>query len=170
MATGINITATNTFPKGVLSPKRVRAYILNAGLKSGDHMESMLKEVTKHWRHHVGRTKPKIRYARGDALVSITIYDDVFWYLNDGTTERWAVMAGASHPEGKFVRKTAPGRFSSGSGGGRTDPVLRGKRHMKMAKKGIDARNWVPQIEGRSEIELKRRIDMAIQQSFKLGP
>lgn len=167
MATGINITATSTFPKGVLSPKRVRAYILNAGLKTGAEMKKMLDDIVEPWRHTVGRTKPKITYAGGDALVSITIYDDVFWYLNNGTDVRWAAM-----DKMNFIPKTKVGVLKSGPGSpGFEDPVVRGpSAKMPHHLPGIIARNWVVLIEGRTEIDLKRRIDAAIQQSFKLGP
>jgi len=165
MAKGFTVTATNTFPKGVLSPKSIRAHILNAALKTGRDMEAHVASITDEWRHTVPRDKkPKIRYAGGDALVSIHIYDEVFWYLNDGTMERWAIM------DRGFVPKTRVGVLGSGSGGGRADPVMRGRRYMKVPKPGIEARNWVALIEGRTEIDLKRRIDAAIQKSFKLGP
>ena len=165
MPTGFSITATSTFPKGVLSPKQIRAYILNAALRTGRDMETHIASITDEWRHTVPRDKkPKIRYAGGDALVSIHIYDEVFWYLNDGTDERWAVMGTG------FTPKTRVGILKSGSGAGNPDPVMRGRRHMKAPKPGIEARNWVVLIEGRTEIDLKRRIDEAIQKSLKLGP
>ena len=161
---GFSVVATNTFPKRVLSPKRVRAYILNAALKTGRDMEKHIASITDSWRHTVARDKkPKISYAGGDALVSIHIYDEVFWYLNNGTVERWAAM-----PKG-FVPKTKVGVLSSGSGSpGLENPVVRGRKHMKAHKGPIIARNWVVLIEGRTEIDLKRRIDEAIQQSLKL--
>jgi hypothetical protein len=126
-------------------------------------MEKHIASITDNWRHTVGRTKPSIFFARGDAVVGIIIYDKVFWYLNNGTIERWAAM-----PRG-FVPKTKVGVLKSGTGSpGLENPVVRGRKYLKSHKGPIIARNWVVLIEGRTEINLKRRIDAAIQQSLKL--
>ena len=91
----------------------------------------------------------------------------MFWYLNDGTQIRWAAM-----DKRRFIPKTTVGRLSSGHGSpGYEDPVVRGpSAKMPHPLPGIKARKWVPLILGRTEVDLKRRIDAAIQQSFKLGP
>lgn len=132
----------------------VRACILNQLKNVARYSRSRLEDVVGTWSHPVEFTKPIIRYAGGDAYVSITTDDDVFQYLDEGTIIRWAHMT----PD--FLPKTAPRRFKSGGGRGGLARVGAPPRP------GIKAREWTLVLSEEIEILLENYINDCIDSFF----
>jgi hypothetical protein len=82
--------------------------------------------------------------------------DDVYGYLNNGTSVRYATMTR------NFVAKTKPGRISAGAGTGGVAYVDRRK-----PRPGIKPRKWDELIakstERNLELAFKRAIDKAVK-------
>jgi hypothetical protein len=82
-------------------------------------------------------------YKGGYAQVSITTDDEIWGYLNEGTSERWALMSR------DWQSKTVPGSLTSRGGYGKV--VMRGRKKFMArgmgAQPGIEAREWTDIIE-----------------------
>ena len=121
-----------------LSPREVRARILNTCIAEGKVDRAELEKTTATWVEHNPKFETEIKFAKGDITVSTTTEEEIWGYLNRGTRTRWAVMSS------DWVSKTTPGSISSGAGAGFV--TVKGQGAMTRLnmppRKGITARNW----------------------------
>ena len=82
--------------------------------------------------------------------------DEVYGYLNNGTSVRYATMTK------NFVAKTKPGRISAKAGAGRVSYV---DKHRP--RKGIKARKWDQLIAKGTERNLEKAFKRAIDKARK---
>lgn len=146
-------------PKNFLAPLRTRGAILRQTQLTGTELYRSLQQITATWKHHsVTFSPPVIRYAGGDAYVGIFTDSDIFYYLNNGTRERWAVLSP------NWVSKTSYKTWKSGAGRGIV--IAKGKKQMTAlgysVRPGIAGRKWVElAIEVYGEL-LYQRVTKAI--------
>ena len=86
---------------------------------------------------------------------TVSTDDDVYRYLNDGTSVRYATMTP------NFKAKTRPGRISAGAGAGRVSYVLRSR-----PKPGIKARKFDEQIAKIRQKDLESFFAKAVSQAI----
>lgn len=155
---GIVFTMKRFGSRSTLSPRRVRAEILNALKEEGREIKRELTEdVTGTWREHKPNfSEPVVRYAGGDALVMVAYGQDeagdVFRFLDEGTRIRYAKLS----PD--WVSKTAPGKLKSGQGAGH---VMR-RGYEAGPHPGIKARGWTDLIKQKHAFSMAIRIRYAI--------
>lgn len=120
-----------------ITSRRLQGRLLNLVQKYGKKIKTDLDSITLTWDH-----KPTFnmeeRYAGGVYAVRVSTDDEIFGYLDEGTSKRWALMSK------DFVPKTEIRTLNSFPGRGKA--VLRGQeamvRHGLAARPGIDAREW----------------------------
>jgi len=142
-----------------LSDAVVRAHVLNALKETARDINIRLMMIVSTWEHKPVFSKPKIRYAGGDAHVTISTNSDIFRYLDEGTRIRWALLSR------DWRSKTSPGGgYQSGSGQGHV--WLKGRNSILSAGlsagHGIEARNWTGQLAWDTSIVLSYRMDYAL--------
>ena len=86
---------------------------------------------------------------------TVSTEDDVYRYLNDGTSVRYATMTP------NFKAKTKPGRISAGAGAGRVSYVLRSR-----PRPGIKARKFDEQIAKARQKDLESFFAKAVTQAI----
>jgi hypothetical protein len=127
----------------------IRLAILNELRKQGTATRKEFEKTTKHWEGDKPRFESIISLAGGLPGVVTDIKDKTsegalkwFW-LNDGTSLRWAVMSD------NWESKTSPGTLSTGRGAGFVR--IRGRGRMRArgldARPGIEARGWTELIQ-----------------------
>lgn len=90
---------------------------------------------------------------------TLTVFteNNIYRFLHDGTSERWALMSD------DFVPKTVPRLLGSNPGAGVA--VFKGKKQMQAhgleAQKGIDAREWTQEIIKQEEKRFIESIEKA---------
>jgi hypothetical protein len=146
-------------PAKPLSSRKVRGHILAALMATAKEGEKDLHDIVSTWNHPVYITKPKVRYAGGNASVWIRVNDRIFNFLDKGTKIRWALMSR------DWVSKTRPGVYKSGTGHGYVR--MRGKS-MPFPRPGIKARNWTKRMAIELESKLIYRMNIAVLQGFRL--
>ena len=138
----------------LLRPAEVRGRVLTTLQK---YQRLMLKDIaltTATWVDHHPSFKTVIAYKMGDAVATVYTEDEIWGYLNRGTSERWAVMSR------DWQSKTTVGQLSSGPGAGHV--AVRGKKHMKSPMQGIDARNWTFLLQDKYANDFANDIRIAI--------
>jgi hypothetical protein len=119
---------------GTVNTARLRGQLSQALLRARRRMLKMLDEYTATWNH-----QPVFQglsgYKGGDIFVGITTDDAIFWYLELGTSVRYAAMSK------NFVPKTHVREIHSGPGRG-------GKRYVDVnqPRPGIEARDVLGEI------------------------
>jgi hypothetical protein len=111
-----------------------------------------------------------VTYAGGDAEVSVTTDSDIWHWLDEGTSERWAVM------RSPYLSKTQPGAIQSNPGlrtfGGPNGEytAIRGRRAMMAhgmgPMPGIESRDFSGQIGELLEEELEQEIGDVMDEAF----
>ena len=145
-----------------LSDAVVRAHVLNALKETARDINIRLMMIVSTWRHKPVFSKPVIRYAGGDAHVTVATNDAIFMYLDEGTSHRWAVTSR------DWQSKTSPGGgYQSGPGRGMV--WIRGAGAMGRAgipaQPGIKARLWTAQLQWDTSIVLSFRMDNALSKT-----
>ena len=160
-------------PKITLSSAQVRGTILSTLQGQVREMTKDLEATTATWQEHHPVFSNTIKYKGGDVKVSIGTDDEVWNYLNKGTSIRWAVMTK------NFQAKTTKRSFSSRTGQGYAR--LRGKGIMTKLGippkvPGIEARDWFGRLRDDYDDviagQLRVRIYDLIKSSIKVvkGP
>lgn len=147
-------------PAQPLSSRKVRGHILSALMQTAKEGEKDIHDIVDNWHHPVHITKPKVRYAGGNASVEIRVNDRIFKFLDEGTKIRWALMSR------DWISKTRPGVYKSGSGRGYVR--MRGSSKMPFPRPGIKARNWTKRMAIELEAKLIYRMNIAVLQGFRL--
>jgi hypothetical protein len=144
-----------TFPSAVLSSNQMRGQILA-------HMQRVEKaalddfnKTTETWRHSV-TFEHSVGYSGGNAVISIKTSDEAWFYLDEGTSVRYATMTT------DFVNKTVPHWIGSQTGGGHRAYVSR-----KYPRPGIVARKWSDDIFDKYFDILQLALDQAIQRGMQ---
>jgi hypothetical protein len=152
-------------PKDYLSPKRMRAMILNAMIKEGDSMVKDLNSTTEHWVHKPHFVK-HMRYSGGDIILSAgltgTAISNKYWnYVDKGTLRRYVVFNPQYSPKSQY-----PGSFYTNTPGSHTgkDKII-GRTFT--AQRGIRARNWTILLRNKHKIPFARAIVEAIQKGLQ---
>jgi len=105
----------------------------------------MLQAVTRTWEHDVDFTYDIRTY--GDTFsVIVTTKDEIFWYLNNGTDERYAVMSQDFEP--KTHVRTIGSQIGRGGRVGFVETPL----------PGIEAREWIDEIAKRREKDFQKKM------------
>jgi hypothetical protein len=122
-------------------------------------VEKKFKSSASTWSHDPGfvvENKVKGFGASFKVVGEVYTEDDVYRYLNDGTSVRYATMTK------NFSPKTKPGRISARAGSGGLHYVSRGR-----PRPGIKARNWDVLIADGTERNLRLAFNRAIEKSAK---
>lgn len=126
-----------------------------------DIVERKFQSSTATWDHRPNFVVDVKRSGFGPAFKVVgEVYteDEVYGYLNNGTSVRYATMTK------NFSPKTKPGRISSGAGSGGLHYVSRSR-----PRPGIKARSWDVLIadgtERNLELAFKRAIDKSVKAS-----
>lgn len=143
----------NTIVPKLVSIPKVRGYLLQAMIQTGNDMIRDMGKTTATWKHQPVFTR-YMRYSGGHIWLQIATNDAAWNYLDHGTKERWAVM---SNP---FEAKTSPGWIGSRVGVGQA--VLKGSSHMKKARPGIESRMWSRTIAAKNQPKFDKRIYDAV--------
>lgn len=118
--------------------RKLSTELLNA---TGKEVKGEMLQPTTTWK----TVKPTVLIQRTPGAVLIYTENAIWRYLDEGTSERWAVVSY------DFESKTSPRSLAAGSGHG--EVWLRGKRAMLAhgipAQPGIEARGWLDIIEKR---------------------
>ena len=117
-----------------LSDRSIRANMLNIVKKYEKILNKEFNEIVAPFYHQVNFTS-EVGYEGGNVRVAVYTDDEIFGYLEYGTSVRYATMAS------DFERKTNPGTLETGEGSGPSDASLmfisRSTPH-----RGIDARRY----------------------------
>ena len=160
-------------PKLALTSQILQNVIIRGIEAQSNLMIKDLQATTATWQEHKPSFYKTVRRS-GSASVKVSIgtQDEIWNYLEHGTSERWAVMSR------NFQPKTVKGQFSSRAGSGYAR--LRGKGIMTKlgmsARKGIEGRNWFAGLQKKYKPTLtgilKSVISNAIRSSIKVikGP
>jgi len=109
---------------------RIQKQLLRALDSQAVRVKKTFDELVAPWNHNVHFIKERTRLIGNDGKTAVTTFDAPFFFLDQGTSVRYAVM---SNP---FVPKTTPKSFKSGKGVG-------GFRRMSRTPyPGIKARKW----------------------------
>jgi len=123
--------------------KRLKQVLAGEGLI----MHNELTKLVSTWRH-----RPLFQYKTkmiGDEYsVTITVDDEIFYYLDQGTEIRYATMTN------DFVAKTTPGSLRSGRGAGGLYKV-----DIEDPKPGITARNFLGTLREKREDKFNRNME-----------
>lgn len=121
--------------KGFISSKQLRGKMLAAVTNSQNRIHEYLKQYTSTWNHPVvWYFKRATTYKYGDISVWVITDDDIFRYLEEGTSERYAIM------DPDFLPKTAHRQIQSQPGQG-------GKAYMSpIPTIGIEPREVLKEI------------------------
>lgn len=123
-----------------------------------DKVKRDLESLTSNWNHDP-KIKVEVRIDNESGTARVTSSDDVFGYLNRGTSVRYALMS----PDWKS--KTRPGSFRSGSGSGRVLYIGKRKPWRKSRKRwpraGIKGRRWMPDAQKKQTPRFQREASIA---------
>lgn len=98
---------------GKISSRQLRGKLSVALLNAQKRIVKYLEQYTATWNHDPQiSTKGQTHYAGGDIWAGVKIDDPIFWWLEDGTSVRYAVMSG------DFIPKTAVRQIKSQTGRG----------------------------------------------------
>jgi hypothetical protein len=137
-----------------LSVSKVRGYILNTLKKYEKELLSAFEEIVEPFEHDVA-FESEIGYEGGNYRVAVYTTDEIFQYLEYGTSVRYATMAPG------FVRKTNPGSLVTGPGSGPSaDWVL--FVDTNTPHEGIEARYYSGQLRDKLYPQFADDIDQAI--------
>lgn len=147
---GVNMRVEQSFSGEFLSSARIRGQILKA-------MQTLKNEAVKVIESSVSTFatvnvvfEANFNFAGGDAAIEISTENEIYWYLNDGTSERWAIMNKG------FVPKTTPWEMAAGEGARHYNKngeytAIRGRQAMMERglgpMPGIAGRHWDQQWE-----------------------
>lgn len=156
------------FSKDYLSPKRVRAMILNAMIAQGKEVRKDLLLTTQYWRHQVD-FKPEYRYAGGDVRLYVYPYRSargrIIWQFIDQGTSTIPVIF---HPEYK-PKTMYPGSLGTNWPGNKYNLP----RYKIIGKKlfptppGIRPRHWTQLIRNKHKISFANAIAEAIKKGLQ---
>ena len=99
--------------------------------------------TVKTWKHDTPNFKSEV-VERNDFIIKAFLVRDgslgsnKWFWLNNGTKTRWALMSG------DWQSKTKPGTLKAGGGRGRV--IVVGKRHLRRPRTGIEDRHWTELI------------------------
>lgn len=132
---------------GTIRSKQLQGKLSVALLNSQKRVLKRLQEYTSTWNHQpFFDTTKGTKYAGGDIKVELYVDDPIFWYLEEGTDVRYAVM------EHNFVPKTKPGRIASQQGQGGFDYLDR------MPHEGIEARHVIHSIIALEDFQFRNDV------------
>ena len=119
-----------------LSDRSVRANLLNVVKKYEKILNKEFNEIVAPFAHKVNFTS-EVGYKGGNVRVAVYTDDEIFGYLEYGTSVRYATMSE------DFGRKTNPGTLKTGPGSGPSEEfvlfVSKSNPH-----RGIEARGYTP--------------------------
>lgn len=122
--------------------------------KTGKELDRDMNRPTDTWSSPITTRKQQ-----GDNYVQVTTNDKRWYYLNKGTSIRWAIVT----PD--FESKTWPNSLDPRPGRGRV--LIRGKRAMLAAgippRPGIQARNWINEISKLEQPVFQSRYSRILQ-------
>jgi hypothetical protein len=131
----LNVHYAITTP-GKISSKQLRGKLSAALLNSQKRMLKYLNQYVSTWNHPVSMsTKGNTHYAGGDIWAGIYIDDEIFWWLEEGTSVRYATMSQ------DFAPKTANRQIQSKQGAGGVQYV-----DTRIGRPGIEAREILKEI------------------------
>ncbi len=128
----------------------------------GKQAKKRLAEPTSTWKHKATFRIDGPRVVGNDLVLMVYTEDPPYYFLNEGTKIRYAVM---SYP---FIPKTKPGSFMASPGQGKV--VFRGRRlgAYGLNMPGIVAREWTPMAAYEYESILQAAIDKVLAK-YKVG-
>lgn len=162
--------ATTIYVKPILprmvpaSAPVVRAAIKAATRRVCDKAANELTQLVSTWNH---KPKPSVDVIDTGATIVGTVQteDAVMFYLDGGTSIRWAQM---SNP---FVPKTSRRNLRSGAGVGRA--VIRGRKAMIAAgyppNAGIEKREFSEALKIKLAPEFEREINLVLKNAIAKG-
>jgi hypothetical protein len=160
------VFSAKTIPMPPLSDAKIRAQVLNALKDTSKDINQRFSQITSTWKHKPKFARPIIRYAGGDAYIIMGTSDDIFRWLDEGTSVRWSKLSR------DWISKTTPNVYQSGPGRGYVwlrgknaiigDPQAFIERPSLWIPPGIQARNWTLMLERDSSIVLSFRMDAAL--------
>ena len=144
-------------PKRITSPATLQRGIVNAARESNRVIKAQFERTTRTWRRRPPFTSTIVN--QPNQVVGDTGTDsEIYGYINDGTSIRYAVMT----PD--FTSKTRPGNIDASRGSG-------GFSHFnfRQPRPGIEARRFDHTIARlvRPDIEriLERELDRVVRES-----
>lgn len=147
------ITPMTNVPADWLSSRKVRGKILATLQKQARKVELLLNNLVSTWQHknQIVIGIESISYAGGNIAIEVVVDDPIFFYLDEGTVVRWALMSS------NFSPKTTPDSLIPRSGRGGTR--LRGQKAFKkyysaFPKPGIAPRGFTKVLEKMVDAEI----------------
>jgi hypothetical protein len=154
-------------PVGSISVKEMQGHYVQAVRQSAKEGVRILNNLISTWGHRDDITIRALpsHIAGGNLTVDIEIDDDsgIFFWLDEGTSERWAIMSK------NFIPKTERRNLIPYQGVGRA--TIRGRWAMTKlglsARPGIEEREFTLATADAVEIYLEYKVDLAVKQHVK---
>ena len=139
-------------PKGQSDKQKFRDICYKALDDTAKVMEGLIEDITDTWDHDVDIVKTKPRVAMNAISVDVFTTDLIYFFLDYGTSVRYARLS-------NWVSKTRVNQYRSGPGRGSAHPT-------KQPQPGIEARNWTFMMNKEMEAYLSARLEYYINQYF----
>lgn len=143
--------------------KNVESLLEEVLQKTGDVAEGYFDDIMATWgntyQHEKGVTKKLTKGS--DWVLYVYVIDDIFAYLNEGTTKRAKMQPGFQRKTGDVLNKYGDAEYKSGVGSPPFEPYKYKDGHPVMTRGGIKARNWTTSMAKDLEPIMKQRLDAA---------